>query len=55
VRLRFVPGSRASSPLELRGVGPLLPPIPDATYVMLLGHAALGDTFPVGHRNEPAL
>ena len=59
VRLRFVPGSAPSSPLESSegavwsSFSP--PPIPDATYVMLNGWAALGDKFPVGHRNEPAL
>ncbi len=59
VRLRFVPGSPPSSPLESSdgavwsSFSP--PPIPDASYLMLNGRAAIGDTFPVGHRNEPAL
>ncbi len=59
VRLRFVPGSAPSSPLESSdgavwsSFSP--PPIPDATYLMLNGRAAVGDKFPVGHRNEPAL
>ncbi len=58
VRLRFVPGSAPSSPMESSdgavwsSFSP--PPIPDATYLMLNGHAALGDKFPVGHQNEPA-
>lgn len=59
VRLRFVPGSAPSSPMESSSgavwssFSP--PPIPGAAYVMLNGRAALGDKFPVGHRNEPAL
>ena len=59
VRLRFVPGSAPSSPLESSNgavwssFSP--PPIPDATFLMLNGHAALGDKFPVAHLNEPAL
>lgn len=59
VRLRFVPGSAPSSPLESSegavwsSFSP--PPIPDATYLMFNGHAALGDTFPVAHPNEAAL
>ena len=59
VRLRFVPGSPPSSPLESSNGAVWSsfssPPIPDASYLMLNGRVAVGDKFPVGHQNEPAL
>lgn len=59
VRLRFVPGSAPSNPLESSNGAVWTsfssPPTPDATYLMLNGRAAVGDKFPVGHRDEPAL